>query len=332
MSIEIRPLDRFDEAQVRTFWEVERDAVADRPYNSFLAWQAAKAYIPMENPSRVRLFAAAWDRDTMVGALAAGGPLTDNTHRAEGDIAVHPAHRGRGVGSLLLEAFEAWARENGRRTLCGEVFAPVGGSSPALEFATKHGFKPTIEDGMKVADIAETRDSWAGLAAECAPHHQDYELRTVPGRIPDDLVAGWCAIQNMFMAEAPTGDADVENENWDEERLRDMQERAVKAGRRDFTTFAVSRDGEVAAMTVLFVNESLPHRGFQSGTLVVPAHRGHRLGLAVKVANQQALAAQFPELAFIITGNADVNVHMNAINERLGFHVVERCLEVEKAL
>ena len=119
---------------------------------------------------------------------------------------------------------------------------------------------------------------------------------------------------------------------WDAERVRANQERAAKAGRRDYTTFALTEDGEVAAMTELFVNESMPHRGFQSGTLVVPAHRGHRLGLAVKVVNQQALHAQFPELSFIITGNADVNTHMNAINDRLGFRVVERCLEVEKAL
>jgi hypothetical protein len=85
-------------------------------------------------------------------------------------------------------------------------------------------------------------------------------------------------------------------------------------------------------MTEAFVNETVPHRGFQGGTLVVPAHRGHRLGLAVKVANQRALAGRFPQLEWIITGNADVNAHMNAINDRLGFRVVERLLEVEKAL
>ena len=85
-------------------------------------------------------------------------------------------------------------------------------------------------------------------------------------------------------------------------------------------------------MTELFVNDTTPERGIQSGTLVSPKHRGHRLGLAVKVANQQALTERFPELAWIITGNADVNTHMNAINDRLGFRVVERCLEVEKAL
>jgi GNAT superfamily N-acetyltransferase len=332
VSIEIRSLDRHDDAQVRTFWELERDAIADRPYNTLLAWQAARTYIPMEMPDRVRVFAAAWDGDTMVGALSGGGPLTDNTHRAHADISVLPDRRRRGIGTLLLEAWERWAAGHGRRTLSGEVFAPVDGSSPALGFATRHGFKVTLEDGMKVADIAETRDRWDALAAECAPHHADYELRTVWAPIPDELVAGHNLINNMFISEAPSGDSDMEDEKWDPERLRAQEERAAKAGRRDATTFAIAADGEVAAMTELFVNQTDPHRGFQSGTLVVPAHRGHRLGLAIKVANQRAMAERFPELEWIITGNADVNAHMNAINDRLGFRVVERCLEVEKSL
>jgi GNAT superfamily N-acetyltransferase len=332
VTIEIRDLDRHDEAQVRTFWELEQAAIADRPYNTNLAWHAAKTYIPMEFSDRVRIFAAAWDGETMVGALAGGGPLTDNTHRAHADISVHPDHQRRGIGTRLLEHFEAWALDHGRRTLGGEAFAPVGGTSPGLEFVTSHGFTVAIDNDMKVADVAETRDGWDDLAAECAPHHESYELRTVWSPIPDDLVDGYLAINNMFISEAPTGDADVEDEVWTPERLRANEERAAKAGRRDATTFAIAPGGEVAAMTELFVNETAPHRGFQSGTLVVPAHRGHRLGLAIKVANQRAMADRFPELEWIITGNADVNAHMNAINDRLGFRVVERCLEVEKAL
>lgn len=332
MGIEIRGLDRHDEAQVRLFWELERDAVADRPYNTFLAWQAARTYIPMDMTDWERLYAAAWDGDRLVGTLTASGSLADNTHRGYVGIAVHHAHRRRGIGTRLLETFEEWAAERGRHTLGGEVFAPLDGTSPALEFATRHGFGVVLENGMKVVDIAATRDRWDALAAEAAAYHQDYELRTVAAPIPEELVAGHNLISNMFFSEAPTGDSDVEDESWTPERLRALERRAAKAGRRDFTTFALSRDGEVAAMTEAFVNETAPYRGFQGGTLVVPAHRGHRLGLAVKVANQRALARRFPELAWIVTGNADVNAHMNAINDRLGFRVVERCLAVEKAL
>ena len=55
-----------------------------------------------------------------------------------------------------------------------------------------------------------------------------------------------------------------------------------------------TRTGEVVALTELFVNETMPHRSFQGGTLVMPGHRGHRLGVAVKVANLRALTAAYP--------------------------------------
>lgn len=332
MSIEIRPLDRQDEAQVRRYWEVGRDAVAERRYNTYLAWEAARTLIPSDIPGRVRTATAAWDGDRMVGIAGGTGSTTDNLHRAAGDVWVHPDFQGRGVGALLLETLEAWCAEEGRRVLAGEVFAPVDDTSDSLTWAERHGFRVAIEDAMKVLDVGPTQDAWNGLAAEAAPHHADYTLRTAWSPLPDDLVEGCNAINNMFISEAPSGDADVEDEVWDERRLRDIEERAARAGRHDVRTFAIAPDGEVAAMTEAFVNEHSPARCFQGGTLVVPGHRGHRLGLAVKVANHQALVERFPELEWIVTGNADVNTHMNAINERLGFRVVERCLEVEKAL
>ena len=93
---------------------------------------------------------------------------------------------------------------------------------------------------------------------------------------------------------------------------------------------ALDASGEPVGMTELFINETMPHRVFQSGTLVLPEHQGHRLGLALKVANHLALLERFPDAEWIITGNADVNAPMNAVNDRLGFRIVERCLEMER--
>ena len=64
----------------------------------------------------------------------------------------------------------------------------------------------------------------------------------------------------------------------------------------------------------------------------MPGHRGHRLGLAMKLATHRRLAELFPSCAYVETGNAGVNAAMNAVNERLGYRVVERCLDVQKRL
>ena len=51
----------------------------------------------------------------------------------------------------------------------------------------------------------------------------------------------------------------------------------------------------------------------------------------MKLANHRSLMAALPECALVRTTNADVNAHMNAVNERMGYRLVEDMLEVQKA-
>lgn len=63
-----------------------------------------------------------------------------------------------------------------------------------------------------------------------------------------------------------------------------------------------------------------------------PAHRGHRLGLAVKLANLDALADVAPSVRRIFTGNARVNAPMIAVNDLMGFEIVGAGWFWQKAL
>ena len=69
---------------------------------------------------------------------------------------------------------------------------------------------------------------------------------------------------------------------------------------------------------------------------MVRAHRGHRLGLRIKVAMMDWLAQAEPQLEHIVTGNASSNSHMIGINEDMGYRVLDRWqsleLDVAKAL
>jgi hypothetical protein len=87
--------------------------------------------------------------------------------------------------------------------------------------------------------------------------------------------------------------------------------------------------GDMAALTQVAVDPAMPEWGFQELTAVARPHRGHRLGLLVKVAMLDLLAAEEPQLTRIITGNAGGNEHMIAINDRLGFEVLDRWLTWE---
>jgi hypothetical protein len=82
--------------------------------------------------------------------------------------------------------------------------------------------------------------------------------------------------------------------------------------------------GELAGLTQLGVDPMQPEWGFQELTAVTRAHRGHRLGLLVKVTMLDLLAGREPELERILTDNADANSHMIDIFADLGFRVLDQ--------
>ena len=82
------------------------------------------------------------------------------------------------------------------------------------------------------------------------------------------------------VTEAPTGGLEVEPEVFDADRIRADEVVFEAAGRTKYTTLALAPDGSVAAYTEIAIPSYDPGRGYQWGTLVLRAHRGHRLGLA----------------------------------------------------
>ena len=59
-------------------------------------------------------------------------------------------------------------------------------------------------------------------------------------------------------------------------------------------------------------------------TAVVPAHRGHGLGLALKAAMVDWLQQEHAPVREIETNNAEDNAHMLRVNEELGFRSAKR--------
>ncbi len=91
---------------------------------------------------------------------------------------------------------------------------------------------------------------------------------------------------------------------------------------RDYTV-AARHDGtgELAGLTEIAVDPADPGWGFQVFTVVTRTHRGHRLGLLLKIAMMEFLATAEPQLERITTWNAQANEHMIAINEAIGYTV-----------
>jgi RimJ/RimL family protein N-acetyltransferase len=106
--------------------------------------------------------------------------------------------------------------------------------------------------------------------------------------------------------------------------LRAEEDRIAARGTRWYSAAAVEHaSGEVAAVTQVNVQPGQPEWGWQAITAVTKQHRGHRLGLLVKIAMLELLAEREPALRHIVTSNAEQNEYMVAVNELLGYQVAD---------
>ena len=264
-------------------------------------------------------------------------PLLDNTGFAWIAVDTHPAHRRRGHGSAMLEELLGRARQAGRTVVGAEAAYPFDGPAdgaghPSVEFLRRRGFTFALGDVQRVLDLPVEDRLLADLAAEVAPHHTAYTLRHFRGLVPEDLLDSYGQLVGQLVVEAPMGELELEPEVWTPERIRAQEEIAAASGRTRYTTVAQAPDGECVAYTELVVPRHDPGRVYQWGTLVAPGHRGHRLGLAVKVHNLRWLQQERGDLRFVTTFNAEVNGPMVEVNERMGFRPVERSGEFKRQL
>jgi RimJ/RimL family protein N-acetyltransferase len=182
-----------------------------------------------------------------------------------------------------------------------------------------------------VLPVPEGRRS--ALEAEVCRHATEYEVLTSVDNIRDEWLAGRAELARWMSVDVPLGGLDYQEERWDEARVRRSHELARAQGRRTFESVARHRaTGELVGYTTLHVPAHTPRQAIQWDTLVRDDHRGHRLGLALKIANLRALRAQLPAVERVSTWNARENEPMLRVNRDLGFEVVGSDTEWQKRL
>lgn len=340
MSIELVEVAADDPAAVREWSAVKTASQVHDAGAGATPWALEELLAQLRHPSvvrRERIWAARED-GTTVGTAWLSLPLMDNLAAAEIDVHVHPDRRRRGIGSLLLDHLEATAAAEGRTRLDAEAQwaadgSPHGTGVPGVDFLRARGYTFGIGDVQRSAPLPLDDTVLARLAADAAPHHRGYRIESWSGRVPDALVEGWLAVASTLMTEAPTGAMEREAEAVDVAGHRDDETLLAAQGRTPWCTVALDPTGEVVAYTQLVLPTYDEQLVFQWGTLVRRDHRGHRLGLAVKVANHRALQAGADVSGRrVVTWNAEENGPMIAINELLGFVPTARLAEMQKRL
>jgi GNAT superfamily N-acetyltransferase len=338
-ELRISDLDPFDDEEFSEFHAVYDAAQSFGREATATNWEhdELRAALQEHATRRFRHGICGRVEGRMVATAYVEGNLLDNLDLCELQVNVLPDVRRRGYGSALLARAEEVARERGRSTALAMVDWPYaahpdGDGQPSIEFGKAHGYAMALVDIQRRLDLPVEDATLDRLAADAAEHHVGYTLRSWKGPVPDELLQGWAEVTSSLMTEAPTGDIAREPETPDPAVVREAEALAAQQKRELYATAALDAAGTVVAYTNFGVNTEGSPRAYQWGTLVRPEHRGHRLGLAVKVANLRQLQRARPDLGQVITWNAEVNTHMIGVNEQLGFVPVERSGEMQKHL
>lgn len=254
----------------------------------------------------------AQDDDAVVGAARLRLPLRDKPHAAEVLVLVHPGHRRRGVGRALLD--ELVSRAAGRAVLTTEIDEPPGRPSEGARFAEAVGARLVLDNTRRALALPPDADRLAALPTPTGA----YEIVTWQNRVPDALLVGRAFLEEQIDDEAPSGGLGGRT-IYDRERFRALEQVWADQGRVVLSAGAVDAGGRLVAFTDLAVPGGQPQTAYQWGTAVLPEHRGHRLGIAVKRVALDLLAASGLGSERVLTWNADSNSHMVAVNEALGF-------------
>lgn len=283
---------------------------------------------------RVRRWLARLDGEP-VGLARLVVDLVDDPSGGTVLVHVEPEHRGRGLGTELARALHDALPETTDH-LAAEVMSPVptgeerieapsGGAvaadHPGVRLALRHGFSLAQTVWYQRLDLAASTPHLgrAELKAR-ARSGADYEVRTLEGVPPEELRPGIAVLKARMSTDVPHGQLIQPESRWDAERVVRHYE-ALGATRRVLLAIVTHvPSGEVVALNELSSSRGRPDSPVhQRDTLVLPAHRGRRLGLLVKAANLRAARAAVPEAPAVFTFNAHENQHMLAINDELGF-------------
>jgi GNAT superfamily N-acetyltransferase len=284
---------------------------------------------------------AAWSDGRCVGHAHVLWEQDGGARTAEIAVGVDVGERHRGLGGELLRMAEEHARQLGRQVLTGYSDVPLAtlelpgprheapdgtGSIPAgalgASFASRHGYRLAQLARVSGLPVAGRLDEFRAMLddrlASRSPRAAEYRLTSWVNHAPDELVDSLAVAHASMATDVPAGGLTVDAEIWAAERVRAGEARAIAGGRTTFVAAAIAPDGAVAGYTELQLSSNST-AAFQWDTIVLAPHRGHGLGMLLKLGNLVRLGEVAPERTDVYTWNADENEHMLAINLALGF-------------
>ena len=246
-------------------------------------------------------------------------PKRDNRHLVWAGVTVHPDHRRHGHGRLIMDEVRCRTAQAGRNTIWVGAAEDDHGSRAFVEGCGFHYASHDARRRQLLADVdhGEVARLWAQAEAAAA----DYQLERLLPPVSDELLQQMIEVAEAIN-DAPMGELTYEDEIFDLQRMRDIEAARAGMGSRPYRIVARHRDtGEIGGHTELTVHPEEAEFGHQGDTSVARSHRGHRLGLLLKIDMMRWLAEAEPQVRVVETWNNVDNSYMINVNEALGYRL-----------
>ena len=274
----------------------------------------------------------------VIGVATIELPMADNLRLANVSVVVRRNRRCEGIGSTLHAAalevaaqqerstVQAWTWEpsrlpDGARELQAETGSgSVEADSRESRFMTQRGWVLGQVERLSRLHLPVPEELTRSKSEALLGLPADYELITILGRTPDQFLDEAARLRTTMSSDVPSGNMDLEDETWDALRIRVTDDQLEAADREQLQTLVRHvPSGHLVGFTRLIRDRCIASLAHQWDTLVVDEHRGHGLGMLMKVVNHAAVGEFWPDTRRLITGNASENDHMLAINLALGY-------------
>lgn len=287
-------------------------------------WRDWEKLSPPENLYRITVEAVGQGPAALIDIGPGFLPRPDGT--LQGGVGVMSAHRGKGLGSALLEVMEAEAqRRKAPRILANAESSQQG----ALEWAVKHGYK---EIGRRIESYVMVQ------SFDATPFSDVVDRVTTSGlavRSLDQVLAGrdeaaterfW---RDLYDADAPMWEdvpwaTPTPHMPWD--KFRKMM---VESGKIIPQATILALDGDTIA-GYTSTGKTGTDRGYTYMTGTGRDYRGRGIATALKVA--MLAGAKKAGLRAMLTTNDEPNKAMRGINAKLGYVMLPAHIELEKQL
>jgi GNAT superfamily N-acetyltransferase len=272
----------------------------------------------------------------IVGRGIYEAPIEEGSREVWLSVEVLPEFRHRGIGSALYETLAALAERDGRRILQGYAMEPPGFDDPlpsptgfgsvskgsaSTRFLVGRGYELQQVERMSRLELPlDSAELDGRIAREQTFAGDDYTVVTWEGRTPEQWLDDIALLHQRMSTDAPSAGLDYAEEKWDAQRVRTEDDLAERNPLQPLTAAAlhVSSD-RLAGFTKLLVPPQAHRPVSQEDTLVLKEHRGHRLGMLLKLANLAFLQRAHPGHPAVTTFNAEENRPMLDVNEAIGF-------------